>query len=178
MSRIAAAVRGKADDDRTDELRTPALDRLLWTFLRLLFAQQALAKFLTATDEPAIKKSLENLRTREKAATERKEERILKSLQDSIATAEVRLENFEKARSNAEFVSVELDRIEGKIQALTEMAISHQDPDDIAHQVDAVAEGMAHTEQTIRDLQTLTGMSSENESAPSILEADLTEVVQ
>jgi DNA-binding FrmR family transcriptional regulator len=179
MRRIADAVRGKADgDDRTDELRTPALDKLLWTFLRLLYAQQALAKFLEATDEASINKTLEGLRAREKAATERNDERILRSLKDSIATAEVRLENYQKSKGNAEFVSVELDRIEGKIQALTEMAISHQDPDDIAHQVDAVADGMAHTEQTIRDLQTLTGMSGESENAPSILEADLTEVVQ
>jgi DNA-binding FrmR family transcriptional regulator len=125
-----------------------------------------------------MQKALGALRAREKKATERGDERILKSLRDSIATAEVRVDNYQKSKNNSEFVAVELDRIEGKIQALTEMSISHQDPDDIASQVDAVADGMAHTEQTIRDLQMITGLSDEADSAPAILEADLTEVIQ
>ncbi|MBI3178406.1 MAG: hypothetical protein HYZ27_02020, partial [Deltaproteobacteria bacterium] len=77
------------------------------------------------------------------------------------------------ARGNAEFISLELDRIEQKIQALTEMAISHQDPGDLSVQVDAVAEGLSQTEQTIKDLQSITGLSSESAEAPSILGTDV-----
>jgi hypothetical protein len=177
MQRLANAVRGDTRDasGASAELRTPALDRLLWVFLRLLLSQQALDRFLRAADGAALHKNLADLRTREKAAETRGDERILRSIRDSIATAELRVDNFEKARSNAEFIGVELDRIENKIQALTEMAISHQDPDSISAQVDAVAEGMSQTEQTIRDLQAITGVSDDIASTPAILDVDVSE---
>jgi len=178
MQRIANAVRGDTRDESgaASELRAPALDRLLWVFLRLLLSQQALNRFLRAADGQAIKTQLDELITKQRAAEEKKDERILRSITDSVATATLRLDNYEKAKSNAEFVGVELDRIENKIQALTEMAISHQDPNELSIQVDAVAEGMSHTEQTIRDLQAITGLSSDNNDAPSILGSDVSEV--
>ncbi len=178
MQRIANAVRGDTRDESgaAAELRTPALDRLLWVFLKLLLSQQALGRFLRAADGAAIKTQLDELMAKQRAAEEKKDERILRSITDSVATATLRLENYEKAKSNAEFVGVELDRIENKIQALTEMAISHQDPNELSIQVDAVAEGMSQTEETIRELQAITGLGSDTSEAPSILATDVTQV--
>jgi DNA-binding FrmR family transcriptional regulator len=179
MQRIAQGVRGHtAADGRADEIRTPALDRLLWAFLRLLYSQQALRRFLAATDEAAIRRGLEEVKARQAQARERGDERIVRSLADSIATAELRLDNHGKAVSNAEFVQVELDRIEGKIQALTEMAVSHQDADAISSQVDAVAESMTQTEDAIRELHQITGLSEQLSATPPILEADLERVAR
>lgn len=178
MQRIANAVRGDTRDESgaAAELRTPALDRLLWVFLRLLLSQQALGRFLRAADGAAIKQQLDELMAKQRVAEEKKDERILRSITDSVATATLRLENYEKAKSNAEFVAVELDRIENKIQALTEMAISHQDPNELSIQVDAVAEGMSQTEETIRELQAITGLGTDTSEAPSILSTDVTQV--
>jgi hypothetical protein len=178
MQRLANAVRGDTRDDSgaSQELRAPALDRLLWVFLRLLLSEQALERFLRAADGALLEKNLADLETRRKAAESRGDDRILRSLTDSLATAQLRVDNFHKAKSNAEFISVELDRIENKIQALTEMAISHQDPDAISAQVDAVAEGMTQTEETIRQLQAITGMSADAEATPEILQFDVTDV--
>ncbi|MBK7536519.1 MAG: hypothetical protein IPI49_14345 [Myxococcales bacterium] len=181
MQRIANAVRGDTRDDSgaSHELRTPALDRLLWVFLRLLLSDQAISAFLTAADEKSIDRTLSDLKEREKRRTDllddalEPEDRLLRSIRDSMATAELRKENLAKARDNAEFVQAELDRIENKIAAVTEMAISHTDPDTLSVQVDAIAEGVSQTEATIRELQSITGMSSELDSAPSILEASL-----
>lgn len=181
MQRIAEAVRGEpADAARAAaELRTPALDRMLWVFVRLLFSHQALERFVRATDAAAIEASLTELKRREGSAATRagQDERILRSIRDSVATAQLRLDNSRKASANAEYVAVELDRIENKIQALTEMAVSHQDPDVISAQVDAVAEGVAQTEATIRDLQAITGMVADAET-PAILDSDLQQVTQ
>ena len=179
MQRIANAVRGDTRDESgaAAELRTPALDRLLWVFLRLLLSQQALARFLQAANGPAIKAQLDELTAKQHKAEEKGDERILRSIVDSVATAQLRLDNYEKARSNSEFVAVELDRIETKIQALTEMAISHQDPNELSIQVDAVAEGMSQTEATIRELQAITGLGQDTAEAPSILDVDVTEVM-
>lgn len=181
MQRIANAVRGETHDasGAARELRTPALDRLLWVFLRLLLSDQAIGRFLQAADERAIAATLDDLRdkharrTAAVAEVDRPADRILRSLEDSIATAELRRDNLAKAKGNAEFVATELDRLENKIQALTEMAVSSTDPDALSSQVDAVAEGVSQTEQTIRDLQNLTGVAAVADAAPSILDADV-----
>ena len=179
MQRIANAVRGDTRDESgaAAELRTPALDRLLWVFLRLLLSQQALNRFLQAANGPAISQQLDELKAKQVAAEQKGDDRILRSIVDSVATAQLRLDNYEKARSNAEFVSVELDRIETKIQAMTEMAISHQDPNELSIQVDAVADGMTQTEQTIRELQAITGLGHESDEPPAILGTDVTSVM-
>ncbi len=175
MQRIANAVRGETRDasGAAVELRTPALDRLLWGFLKLLLSQQALGRFLKAADGAAIERQLAELKVKQEQAATKGDERIVKAVADAVVTAELRLDNYQKAQSNSEFISIELDRIETKIQALTEMAISHQDPGDLSVQVDAVAEGMSQTEETIRDLQSITGLGTDAAEAPSILGTDL-----
>ncbi|HEX2691089.1 MAG TPA: hypothetical protein VHN14_30955 [Kofleriaceae bacterium] len=180
MTRIANAVRGETTDasGASSELRQPALDRLLWVFLKLLLSEQAIARFLLAADQPQILHTIadltERIKKRELAVSEadREGDRILRSLHDSLATAELRKENIAKAQGNAEFVAAELDRLENKIQAVTEMAVSHADPDEMSSRIDAIAEGISQTEQTIRELQSITGMAAQDE-APSILGADI-----
>ena len=180
MQRIANAVRGDTRDSSgaSTELRTPALDRLLWMFLRLLLAQQAIERFLKTTDGAVLKKNMANLEERQKGIAGKGDERMERSLKDAMATAQVRLDNYAKAESNFEFVALELDRIEQKIQALAETAVSHENPDELSVQVDAVADGMAQTEATIRELQAITGLGKEDEAAPSILAGDMTEAIK
>ena len=180
MTRIANAVRGDTADPSgaSVELRQPALDRLLWVFLKLLLSDQAIARFLEAADRAQIQRTIGDLGDRIKkretavAEAERPDDRVLRSLHDSLATAELRKDNLAKAASNAEFVGAELDRLENKIQAVTEMAVSHADPDEMSSRIDAIAEGIAQTEQTIRELQNITGMAAHDE-APAILGADI-----
>ncbi len=175
MQRIAKGVTGQSSTTKStaDDLRTPALDKLLWVFLRLLYSQQALSRFLEATDEAEIKKRIASLQARRATAEEKAQDRILRSIEDSIHTENLRLENYQKAEGNSDFVAVELDRIEGKIQAITEMAVSHQDAEYISSQVDAVADSMAVTEEAIHDLHDITGLSDEIEGPPEILGADM-----
>jgi hypothetical protein len=196
MTRIANAVRGETQDasGASTELRQPALDRLLWVFLKLLMSEQAIARFLQAADAAQIQHTIDDLSARIKkreaqlasaepggpppaasvpaAATEHDADRILRSLQDSLATAQLRRDNLTKAQGNAEFVAAELDRLENKIQAVTEMAVSHSDPDEMSSRIDAIAEGISQTEQTIRELQNITGMTAADDT-PSILDADI-----
>ncbi len=81
--------------------------------------------------------------------------------------AELRLDNYGRARKNAEFVSIELDRIEGKIQALAEMAVNRQDPDFLSSQVDSAAESMRQTEKAVSELQHLTGLADQLDEPPA-----------
>lgn len=182
MRGIAAGVRGAAGDQSAgvDEIRTPGLDRLLWLFLRLLLSKTALDRFLQTMNEPEITARLAELRKSLTAAQDSKtgDERIVRSLQDSIASSELRLDNFQRARKNGEFVSVELDRIEAKIQALAEIAVNRQDPDFLSTQVDAAADSMRQTEKAVTDLQHLTGLADQLEEPPAIMETNLKEALR
>ncbi len=195
MRGIAMGVRGAAGDagGTAEEIRTPGLDRLLWLFLRLLLSKAALDRFLITMNTNEITTRLEQLRKdlaaaqsagadpstgSESSRAGSRDDRIVRSLQDSLAMTELRLDNAERARKNAQFVSIELDRIEGKIQTLAEMAVNRQDPDFLSSQVDSAAESMRQTEKAVSELQHLTGMVDELQDPPPILESDLREVLK
>ena len=176
MRGIAAGVRGAAGDQAgsAEEIRTPGLDRLLWLFLRLLMSKTALDRFLQTMNEQEI------VDAARRAAQEPRGRADRPATSASCARCrtasrwrELRLDNYERAKKNAEFVSIELDRIEGKIQALAEMAVNRQDPDFLSSQVDSAAESMRQTEKAVSELQHLTGLADQLEEPPAILEADL-----
>jgi hypothetical protein len=180
MRHLAVGVRGASGRDAgsAEEIRTPGLDRLLWLFLRLLISKHALDRFLKTMTSEEIDTRLEQLRKDLAAAQQAGDERIVRALQDSIASAELRLDNYERSRKNAQFVSIELDRIEGKIQALAEMAVNRQDPDLLSSQVDSAAESMRQTEKAVSELQHLTGLADELQDPPPIMDADLRQVLR
>jgi len=186
MRHLAVGVRGASGRDAgsAEEIRTPGLDRLLWLFLRLLMAKNALDRFLQTMSSEEIKTRLEQLKkdlaSAQQAVTggAAGDDRIVRSLQDSVAMAELRLDNYDRAKKNAQFVSIELDRMESKIQALAEMAVNRQDPDLISSQVDSAAESMRQTEKAVSELQHLTGLADELQDPPPILDADLRQVLR
>jgi hypothetical protein len=180
MRGIAAGVRGASGDQAAtgDSLSTPGLDRLLWLFLRLLVSKTALDRFLRTMNEQEMTAKVDELHKSLETAQKANDERVVKSLQDSLAMGELRLDNFNRAKKNGEFVSIELDRIEGKIQALAEMAVNRQDPDFLSSQADSAAESMRQTEKAVSELQHLTGMGEQLEEPPPILETDLREVMK
>jgi len=150
---------------------------LLFLFLKLLISQDGLNRFLRSTSEQALVKRRDEVKARLTAAQSTNDERMIRSLQDSVADAELRLDNYRKSMKDAEFVTIELDRIETKIQALVEMGVSRQDPDALSNQVTAAAESMHHTEDAVNQLQHLTGLADQLAEPPAILEADLGRVM-
>ena len=175
MRDIASRIRGQAagGGDSGDSIRTPALDRLLFLFLKLLMSKAGLDRFLKSSSEAELDLRLQDVKQRLAAAQTASDERVVRSLQDSLADAELRLDNYRKSKKDAEFVEVELDRIETKIQALIEMGVSRQDPDALSHQVTAAADSMHQTEDAVNQLQHLTGLADSLAEPPAILEADL-----
>jgi len=170
MKSIARGV-GHQSDSSSEDLSTPALDRLLWIFLRLLVSQQGLDRFLRSTNDGEIRARIEEAKTKLNSAAAQ-EERFKHSLEDSVAVQELRLQNFKKAGENAEFVRVELDRIEAKIQALVESSVNRQDPNVLSSQIEGVAESVQSTEAAIRELQQITGVVDQMQEPPAILDAD------
>lgn len=156
-----------------EELQVAGLDRLLWTFLRLLYTQHMLERFFDRTDEEQIENTIKHLEQSLKAQSaepdDPQRQKMRKALEDNLQTSRERLANLRKARDNSELVSLEIDRLENKIQSLSEMAVNRQEPDYIVHQVDEVASSMVQTERTMNDLQFATGLAAE-EAVPQLLE--------
>ncbi len=171
LQAIAIKIGGNAAGQslgRGDELRGNGLDKLLWVHLRLLLAQQGLWRFLEETDVAKLDKQLVELKKRQDGA--QADERMLKSLIDAMATLTMRIDNYRAAQRNSEFVDLELDRIENKILALSEMSVNNQSPDFLTAQVDAVADSMTQTESAMRELDALTGLGRElTREPPKIL---------
>ena len=180
MRSIAAQVRGRAaaGGETGDDLQGSSLDRLLWVFLRLLVSQDALRRFLRSTNEAALTERAAQLKAELTKAEAGADPRLTASLKDSVAVGQLRLDNYLKADKNAEFIRVELDRIESKIQALIEMAVNQQDPDVLSSQVDAAADSMRQTESAINELQQITGLADHLVEPPPILESDLRDVLR
>jgi len=181
MRDIAAGIRGHSQTDGGDiaaeAMRHSSLDRLLFLFLKLLVSQAGLERFLNTTSERELELRLQDVQARKAQAQAGGDERIVRSLQDSEADATLRLENYRKSLKDAEFVNVELDRIETKIRTLVETAVCRQDADTLSVQVTAAADSMKQTEDAVRNLQHLTGLESALEDTPPILAADMGRVL-
>ncbi len=180
MRDIASGVQGRmaghSDAQSADSIRTPALDKLLFLFLKLLMSQSGLERFLKSTSEPELATRLEAVKAKLAEASAANDERVMRSLQDSLADAQLRLDNYQKSAKDLEFVGVELDRIETKIKALIEMGVSRQDPDVFSTQVTAAAESMQQTEDAVMNLQSLSGLADQLAEPPAILNADFDRV--
>jgi hypothetical protein len=157
-----------------DDFQMAGLDKLLWIYLRLLYTQYALGRFLKRTKEETIDADVADLEERIKRVDNEPDavqrEKIKKTLEDNLETCRNRLANFQKARGNFELLELEIDRLENKIQSLSELAVNRQEPDFISGQVDQVASSMVDTERTINDLQFATGLQPLDEAVPSLLE--------
>src|SRR5262245_56263818 len=141
-------------------------------YLRLLFTQYSLERFLEKTSERQIQADMVDQERRLKAlkaSDEPQRGQMRKTLEDNLETSRGRLANFFKARENYEMVNLEVDRLENKIRSLSELAVNRHEPQFISGQIDQVATSMVQTERTITDLQFLTGLSPSDAEVPEIL---------
>lgn len=179
IRRIALELRHSEDDapGKLEALQLAGLDRLLWIFLRLLFTKQAIERFLGTTRRAEIEADIQRLEARLARvgpdANTPTQKKIRATVEDNLATCHDRLANLDKAETSHELLDLELDRLENKIQTLSEMAINRHEPDFIASQVDQVATSMLETEKTMNDLEFATGLSVGTEAVPKLVRAEV-----
>src|SRR5437763_700295 len=157
-----------------ESLQLEGLDKLLWIFLRLLFTEHSLGKFLERTSPKQMKLEIETTERRLKATPADDQslhaQKMRRALEDSLQTCKDRLANYEKAQANHELVQLELDRLENKIKSLAELSVNRQEPDFISGQVDQVAGSMLETEKTMNELQFATGLAPIDEEVPELVQ--------
>jgi hypothetical protein len=170
MQNIARELRSAdAIGDVAGSMRENGLNQLLWGFLRLLHHKSALEKLLASMDGDSIARKVQEVTDGLQKAKLAGDERIAKSFEERLATANARSEHFERSRKDLLFVTAELDRIEDKIQAFSEMAVNQSDPNALSAQIDATAESMQATESRLSEFQIGAGEIPDLGSAPPIL---------
>src|SRR5438105_2395313 len=149
LQQIAAELKQTSHGDAPmplEHFQVAGLDRLLWIHLRLLFTQFALYRFLKQTSEDQIQADIKRVEDRlaklGPAGTADQEQRVRKALEDNLQTSRDRLSNLHRAKDNFDLVKLEIERLENKIQSLSELAVNRQEPDYISGQVDQVATSM------------------------------------
>lgn len=171
MQTIARSVRtSDAAGDVAGSMRVNGLNQLLWGFLRLLHHQSALQRLVDSMDGATIARNVQEVSDGLEKARAAGDERIVRSFEDRLATAKARVEHFERSRKDLLFVNAELDRIEDKIKALSEMAVNQSEPDALSAQIDATAESMQATEARLSEFQ-LGATMPDLGTAPTILQS-------
>lgn len=165
-----------------DELHLEGLDRLLWMYVRLLFTQSALERFLQQTNEEQLHKDIQRLemqlRNETNAPDSPQQQKIRKAIEDNLDTCRERLANLRKAWDTYELVQLETDRLENKIQSLGELAINRHEPAFLSAQIDQAVSSMEHTERTMHELRFATGIDVGEDFAPELLRREAIPVKQ
>ncbi len=146
------------------DLQLHNIDRLLRIYLRLLAGKNTLERFFTTVNETELERDL--ARARERLAVLDSEggeptrvEKHRATLLDTIATIEMRQENYRKVRENHDTIMLELERLTTKIAGIAEMGIERQDTATVGREIDLVTSSVEGTEKTMREIEGLAGIS-------------------
>lgn len=162
---------GMSEENR--RMQMDGLNKLLFSYLKLLFSKDSLTRFFEQIDESDIRASINQTEQKIKALekeTSPATEKMRKTLTEILATARMRMDNYVRTRENAQLLDLDILRVEEKIQSITEMAINRQDSTFITAEVDAITSSMESTEKTISDLHLVSGLDDEIETqTPDLL---------
>jgi hypothetical protein len=180
LQRISNSVKGQVihNEGYINSLHSGSINRLLWIYLKLLYSKNALEQFFATIDQNEIQHSLDRAAGRLDAlGQERKDEKPnlakrRRSLADTLETCQARLANYQLAVDNHEFIELELERLYSKIAGLGELGVNRQDPEYIVTEVDSVSASVEQTEKAMSELQFLTGLSTQDETPPELLNED------
>jgi len=171
LNRLAQQLRGlqAGGESPVSDMQTESLERLLWIFLKLLYSQNAIQQFLRGTNRGDLVASISATeQDLKKAQDMERGDKLIRAMEDKLETLRQRLANYDRVEENREFLAVEIERIEQKVNAIGEMAINARDANDITVQVDGIAAGISATEEAMRSLD-VAPQVFEYEEAPQLL---------
>ena len=132
------------------------LGRLLWMFLRLLLARQAIERVLQEAErgEP-IEARLSALEAQ--IAAPAVGDDLRRSLTGQAEILRQRLEQQTEARGKLAFLDAELTRIQEQVELIREQAALATDPEVLSQRIDQITATLGGTAQWIRDQQQVYG---------------------
>ncbi|MFT5495635.1 MAG: hypothetical protein ACI9TH_001026 [Kiritimatiellia bacterium] len=156
--------------------QTDSLDKLLWLFLKLLHQKNALAQFTNTTERSDLVEEAEETREEiEEVHQGSKNPRLIRSLEEKLATVESRLVNYDQSEENLRIVEVELDKTEQKISHIVELGMTTTDGTDLSAQIEALTMSIESNEAAMQDLN-LHSLFEEEPDEPRPVLLDLDEV--
>lgn len=167
MHRLASSVR--PGEPPADEMRNEALNRLLFFYLRLLVARRSLERFLDQSNRAQLESQRAEMAKRLAASGTDADARVVSSLQDTIKDLDARIANVVKGEKDVQFLELELTRIEGKVHALSEAAITRQDPAELSAQVTAFTDTLRLSQDVATQMISLQDLELATAAAPQIL---------
>ncbi|MBV6520086.1 MAG: hypothetical protein MNPFHGCM_00191 [Gemmatimonadaceae bacterium] len=167
MRRLAKTAHATATPD--DNLRESALNRLLFFYLRLLVARRSLEQFLQQSNRAELQSQRTGFASRLAGAETAGDQRMVASLQDTLKDLDTRIANVDKGEKDAQFMDLELTRIEGKVNALAETAITRQDPGELSAQVSAFTDTLSLSQDVASQMISLQDLELAAADAPPIL---------
>ena len=132
------------------------LARLLWMYLRLLVARQAIERVISeAEDGEPIDRRLRGL----DAELSRSEigEELRRSLSSQAEILRQRLAQQQEAKEKLAFVNAELVRIQEQVELIREQAALSTDPEGLSQRIDQITATLGGTAQWIREQQQVYG---------------------
>lgn len=138
------------------EAQREGLSRLLWMYLRLLVARQAVQRLLQEADDgPSLDGRVADL----EAQIERKgvSDDLRRSLNSQLEILKQRKTQHGEAAEKLQFLDAELVRIQEQVELIREQAALSTDPELLSQRIDQIAATLGGTAQWIRDQQQLSG---------------------
>lgn len=146
------------------------LGKLTWMYLRLMLAQQGIARVQsesgTSADLQASLAALEQRLAGPQVAGE-----LRRSLEGQAEIMRQRIANRGQAEQQVAYIESELARIEQQVELLREQAALSEDPELLSRRIDEITASLGGTSQWIRDQQQLVGTMDDLlvDSAPPVL---------
>jgi len=172
---LAARCRSVLDQqERVAAVSTDAqgagLARLLWMYLRLLLARQAIEHVIEAAEgaEP-LESRLKGLDAQ--LANEAISDDLRRSLTSQADILRQRVAQQQEARGKLTFIHAELVRIQEQVELIREQAALSTDPEGLSQRIDQIAATLGGTAQWIREQQQVYGAMEDLLAEPPPLEA-------
>ena len=158
------------------------LEELLATYLKLLLIEQSLEVFLESEtkenidsdlkesrgDLESIEKEVQVLRAKSPSSAQLDLKlKLLNSKKDKVAILSQRKDKTEQAKSNAEVVSSELDRLEQQIKLIRSDSIATRNSSALTSKIDASIEQINQTNKWLGEVQDFKEVMGDDQVAPS-----------
>jgi hypothetical protein len=154
------------------EMQQEGLNHLLWLYLRLLRARQAMQAMFDEAGQarPArLASRLQELAARRAAATN---EALQKSIASQIDLLERRAENHAEAQQKLQYLDSELERIEQQVELLREQNVLAEGGRPVGKRIDIASASLDETSQWVREQEELYGDPDDLiDEAPALLRA-------
>lgn len=142
--------------DAALEAQSAGLGRLLWMYLRLLAARNAIERVIgdASRGEP-LDRRLKELEAQ--LASPDVNEDLRRSLNSQLDILRQRMTQQADARGKIKFLDAEIIRIQEQVELIREQAALSTDPERLSERIDQIAATLGGTAQWIRDQQQVYG---------------------